>query len=342
MKSAAKLIFIVGAPRSGTTMLERILSAHSLVQGGPEPHLITPLAHTGIWDKVEKAPYDHILAAEAQKLFVSQMSGGEQNYYDACRAYCDVLYSRFLEAKGTKIYCLDKTPAYALVLPFLSRVYPDASYIVLTRHPLAVFSSFANSFFDGDYQAAHDYNPVVERYVPALAAFLKEESTPKLHVRYEDLVKDPEQWFEKICNHIGIPYEAEAINYGDRQDKDQVKGLGDPIGVAKHSRPTTASVKKWAAELHGDPSKLALARKMITALNPDDLALCGYPTDMLWQALENIDESNFKAPKKSKLTRYRLQRKLIMFFRRLARKSAVFRNLLKKLRLAADVFLRDE
>lgn len=322
-------------------MLERILAAHSQVQGGPEPHLITPLAHTGIWDQVEKAPYDHILASEAQKLFVSQLEGGDQNYYDACRAYCDVLYSRFLEAKGTKIYCLDKTPAYALVLPFLSRVYPDASYIVLTRHPLAVFSSFANSFFDGDYQEAHDYNPVVERYVPALAAFLQDESPRKLHVRYEDFVKEPEAWFEKICAHIGIPYEGSAIDYGVRKETQEVKGLGDPIGVAQHSRPTTASVKKWAAELHGDPAKLALAKKMIAALNPDDLLSCGYPTDTLWEALENIDGSNFRAPKKSKLTKYRLQRKLIMFFRRRAQKNRLFRNLLKKMRLAADVFLRE-
>jgi hypothetical protein len=45
-------------------------------------------------------------------------------------------------------YFLDKTTANALVLPFLQRLYPDAKYVVLTRHPLAVFSSYANSFFN--------------------------------------------------------------------------------------------------------------------------------------------------------------------------------------------------
>jgi hypothetical protein len=341
MNTTPKMIFIVGAPRSGTTMLERILSAHSQVQGGPEPHLITPLAHLGIWDQVEKAPYDHILASEAQKLFVSQIQGGEESYYEACRAYCDLLYGRFLEAKGSRTYCLDKTPAYALVLPFLSKVYPDAAYIVLTRHPLAVFSSFANSFFDGNYQEAHEYNPVVERYVPALAAFLRDNSVSKLHVRYEDLVKAPEEWFEKICGHIGIPYEAEAIDYGSRKKEGEVTGLGDPIGVAQHSRPTTASVKKWAAELFSDPDKQAMAKKMIAAVNPDDLTACGYPLEELWKALDSVDGSTFKAPKKNKLTRYRLERKLIMLFRGLARRNAFFRNFLKKVRLAADVFLRE-
>ncbi|HQB03123.1 MAG TPA: sulfotransferase, partial [Candidatus Hydrogenedentes bacterium] len=76
MELTPKMIFVIGAPRSGTTMLERIISSHSAVQGGPEPHIITPLAHTGVWDKVDKAPYDHILAAEAQKFFVSQLPEG--------------------------------------------------------------------------------------------------------------------------------------------------------------------------------------------------------------------------------------------------------------------------
>ncbi|HOJ68808.1 MAG TPA: sulfotransferase, partial [Candidatus Hydrogenedentes bacterium] len=61
-----EMIFIIGAPRSGTTLLERMLSSHSQVLGGPEPHLITPLAHLGVWAKVDKAPYDPILSAEAQ------------------------------------------------------------------------------------------------------------------------------------------------------------------------------------------------------------------------------------------------------------------------------------
>ena len=65
---SVNMLFVIGAPRSGTTMLEHMLSAHSMVQGGPEPHLLTPLAHLGPWAKVDKAPYDHVLAAESQRL----------------------------------------------------------------------------------------------------------------------------------------------------------------------------------------------------------------------------------------------------------------------------------
>lgn len=334
-----RMLFVIGAPRSGTTMLEHMLSAHSMIQGGPEPHLLTPLAHLGVWDKVDKAPYDHVLAAESQKTFVAQLPGGEQDYWDACRAYCDVIYGRYMSNFPAKAVCLDKTPAYGLILPFMAKILPDAKYVVLTRHPLAMFSSFANSFFDGDYQVAQQYNPIVNRYVPALAAFLRQTDVPFIHVRYEDLVKAPETWFEKICAYVGVPYEPEAIEYGKAAQDDRPKGLGDPIGVQQHSRPTTASVKKWVQELASDPAKLALMREVIAQLDPADLATLGYPLEGLWKPLE--EAGTVAPPPKPKLDRYRLQRKAIIALRGLAQKNAAFRGALKKARLATDVLLRE-
>ncbi len=338
---SVRMLFVIGAPRSGTTMLERMLSSHSMVQGGPEPHLLTPLAHLGPWDKVDKAPYDHVLAAESQKLFIDQLPNKEQDYWDACRAYCDVIYGRYLEATGGLPICLDKTPAYGLILPFMQKVFPDGKFVVLTRHPLAMFSSFANSFFDGDYQVANDFNPLINRYVPALAAFIRQHETPFIHVRYEDLVKDPESWFEKICDYIEIPFEQDAIDYGNKQkEEERPQGLGDPIGVKQHTRPTTKSVKKWAQELATDPAKLALMQRVISQVDPADLETLGYPIDTLWKPLEEMEGDVAPLPK-PKMDRYRLQRKAIVHLRGRAQKSEAFRNLLKKMRLATDVLLRE-
>ena len=334
------MLFVISSPRSGSTMLERILESHSAIQGGPESHLLTPLAHLGVWDKVDKAPYDHVLAAESQKLFVEQLPNGEQDYWDACRAYCDILYGRWMENSGKNI-CLDKTPAYGLILPFLMKVFPDAKYVVLTRHPLATFSSFANSFFDGDYQVAQKYNPLLNRYVPALAKFLEQDELPFIHVKYEDLVKNPEMWMGKIYDHIGIPFEKETIDYGSHsRDESAEKGLGDPIGVQQHSRPSTGSVKKWVEELGRDSNKLSLMQTIIGQLDPADLDTIGYPVDSLWKALEDAEGQSF-SPKKQPMSRYRLKREVIIKVRGLAQSSGAFRGLLKKIRLAADVLLRD-
>ncbi|MFN2424895.1 MAG: sulfotransferase, partial [Candidatus Binatia bacterium] len=306
--------------------------------GRPEPHLLTPLAHLGYFANVDKAPFDHVLAAESTKEFVAGLPGGEQDYVDACRAYTDTLYLRMLATKPNKQYFLDKTPAYALVLDFIARIYPNAKYVVLTRHPLAVFSSFAESFFDSDYQAAHAYNPITERYVPAIARFLRQRKAPIHHVIYENLVADPETVMRGVFEFLGIPHEAEAIDYGKHEHEG--KGLGDPIGVAKHSRPSTASLHKWAGEVSGNPARLALCRQIVAKLDPDDLATWGHPIETFWQPLDAL-EGRTVASKPKKLDRYRLERKAIVVLRGQAQKNRAFRKLLQRARLAADVLLRE-
>lgn len=336
------MLFVIGAPRSGTTMLERILSSHSMILGGPEPHLLTPLAHLGVWDKVDKAPYDHVLAAEAQKLFIDGLPNKEQDYWDACRAYCDVIYGRYLSTSKKSI-CMDKTPAYGLILPFMMKVFPDAKYVVLTRHPMAMFSSYANSFFDGDYEVANNYNPIVNRYVPALAAFIRQKDVPGFHVRYEDLVKDPEKWMEQIYAYVGVPFEKDTINYGEKgTDEAHAKGgLGDPIGVKQHSRPQTGSVKKWVEELLEKPARVEVMKRVIAQLDLEDLKTLGYPAETLWKPFDEAQGKAFTPKKKPGLDRYRLQRKMIVLLRGQAQKGGAFQKLLKKAKLTCDVLLRE-
>jgi hypothetical protein len=340
MEMMDRILFVIGTPRSGSTMLERMLASHSQIHGRPEPHIVTPLAYLGYWDKVEKAPYDHILAAESQKEFVRELPDGEKDYYEACRAYLDILYGRMLEKEGKgKRYFLDKTPAYGLVVDFLGKVYPKAHFIVLTRHPCAILSSFANSFFDGDYTEAYRYNPIPNRYVPVMAKFLREKPVPMIHVKYEEIVKNPEQELEKMFTFLGLPMEKEAVEYGKHEHTKG--GLGDPIGVAQHSRPVTKSVAKWAREVATDPAKLAIVRDMVSKLEPEDLKTWGYPIETLWAPLEKAGEG-VTPPKTEKLTMYRLQRKAIVKCRATVKKSNTLKSMLNKTKLFCDVLLRDQ
>ena len=81
-------------------------------------------------------------------------------------------------------------------------------------------------------------------------------------------------------------------------------------------------------------------REVIASLDADDLATCGYPLETLWKPLEDAG-SSVRPPEKPRLTRYRLQRKLIVGLRARARKGGLFRRLLEKMRLVCDVLLRD-
>lgn len=329
-----RLLFVISPPRSGSTLLQRMIGSHSEVFTHPEPHLMTPLAHLGYYENVDKAPYDHINSAEAMRLFVEGLPRQEDDYLDALRAYADTLYGRMLAPSGKRFF-LDKTPAYGLVLDFMAKVYPDAKYVVLTRHPLAIFSSYANSFFDGNWESARAFNPIVERYVPAIARFVRERPAPLVHVRYEELVAEPEAQLERIFAFLGLPNEPEAVNYGARFEGK--KGPGDPISVEKHSRPVTDSTHKWAAELLADGGKLRLAKDMIERLDEGDLETWGWPRERVFEALES---AGGVAPPKPVLNTYTLQRKVM-----LALKKDIHERphgaVIKKLRYYCDVLLRE-
>jgi hypothetical protein len=333
-----RLVFLIGAPRSGTTLLARMLAAHSLVYGRAEPHLVTPIAHLGYFGKVQKAPYDPQNVEQAIHEIVGELKRGEDGYLDALRAYCDSLYAQMMElAPDGKRLFLDKTPAYALVLPFLARLYPHAKYVVLTRHPLAVLSSYAESFFDGDYAVAIAHNPVLQRYVPALARFVRERPVPLAWVKYEELVRDPEAHFRRVCEHLGIPFEERAIRYGESGE--EFKGLGDPTGVQRHTRPVTSSVGKWAAEIAADPATLGLVSKVLDELDPADLETLGYPRERIVADLAAARGAAVPVKAKGPL-RYRMERKLLVALRRNIHHNALGRAA-RRLRFALDVLLRE-
>jgi len=333
-----RLIFLIGAPRSGTTLLARMLSAHSLIFGRAEPHLITPIAHLGYFGKVQKAPYDPQNVEQAIHEIVGELPRGEAGYLDALRAYTDGLYAQMMElAPPGKRLFLDKTPAYALVLPFLAKLYPQAKYVVLTRHPLAVLSSYAESFFDGDYRVAIEHNPVLQRYVPALASFVRTPPVPLVWVKYEDLVREPEAQFRRVCDYLGVPFEERAISYGESGE--EFKGLGDPTGVQRHTRPVTSSVKKWAAEIASDSNTLALVSKVLDELDPADLETLGYPREKIVADLAAAKGGAVPVKAKGPL-RYRMERKVLVALRRNIHENALGR-VAKRLRFALDVLLRE-
>ena len=328
------LIFVISPPRAGSTMLQRMMGAHAEIFTHPEPHLISPIAHLGVYANVDKAPYDHINAAEAMKAFIEDLPNGEQDYLDALRCYTDTLYGRMLSTSQSS-YFLDKTPANALVLPFLQRLYPDAKYVVLTRHPLAVFSSYANSFFDGDWQAAYDFNPILERYVPAMAAFIRERPVPLLHVAYEDLVMDPSSQLERIFAYLGLEHDPSAVDYGDAEP--MKKGMGDPITVDRQGRPVPGSVDKWAAELAHDTEKRALAEAMIAHLDGRDLAAWQWPADALWAPVEVAGGA---PPPKPPRNSYTLQRRVMLALKKDIHKRP-HGKLVKRVKYYCDVLLRE-
>lgn len=332
-----RLIFLIGSLRSGSTLLARMLGAHPAIYAPAEPHLLTPLAHLGFYETVERAPFDPTISQIAIRELVHRLPGGESDYLEALRAYTDRVYSGLLGPSG-RAHLLDKTPAYALVLDFLAKLYPKARYLVLTRNPMAIWSSYVESFFDGDFEAAHRWNPILERYVPAIARFLRAREVPLHPVRYEELVSNPETQGQRLCEFLGLPWEPRMVEYGREAETATSRGLGDPITVARETRPTTKSLAKWAQDLAGRPARIAQAQRILASLADEDLETWGYPRAELERELAAIDPAA-PAPASAALTRYRLERKLLVLLRRNIHQNA-FGRLVRRVRRVCDVLLR--
>ncbi len=337
-----RLVFLIGPPRSGSTLLARMLGAHSAVCAPEEPHLITPLAHLGYFASVDSAPYDPVITRQAARALVAELPGGEDAYLAALRAYTDAIYRGLLAGgSGRASLLLDKTPAYALSLEFLARLYPGARYIVLTRHPLAVWSSYVDSFFDGDDRVAHAHNPLLERYVPAIARFLRETPVALHRVRYEELVRDPEGQARALAHFLGVEFEPGMVDYGSVAgvQRESTRGLGDPMKVARETRATTASLDKWAEAATGRPERVGLYREIVARLLDPDLETWGYPRPAIESALAGIDLGGKPGPRPA-LTRYTLERKILVALRRRTRAGTRVGGLVRKLREICDVLLR--
>ncbi len=303
-----RLIFVLSAPRSGSTLLMRILNATAEVSSRSEPHLIPPLAHLGHWGCVDQAPYDQLQAQMAIREWTASFSEGEEIYYDACRAYADTLYHKMLQQGGTQ-YFLDKTPANSLVHSFLTKLYPNAYFIVLTRHPAGIFASYVESFFAGDVNSAVSFNPILARYIPALSAVLRDPPKNTLHVQYEDLVQHPQDNLQRISDFLDIPFQEQALEY-TRTDVN--KGLGDPIGVKQHSRPVQDSIYRWVEFFHKNPLAKEVLEDQIKAVSDSQLSFFGTSFDTMWDALAH-DVPNTKA---RKMNRFLLERRILIALRK--------------------------
>ena len=203
-----KLLFVIGPPRSGSTLLMRMLSSHSAIYSRAEPHLLTPLAHLGYYDTVDAAPFDH-LQAHSRRASSSPTCRAARPTTStpaaptptSSTAGCSRPAARASRSSSTR------RRRTRWCCPFLAKLYPQARYVVLTRHPAAIWSSYANSFFDGDYVAARKFNPILNRYVPAMARFLREKPVPLVRVGYETLVQRPEEEMRRVFAFLDLPFE---------------------------------------------------------------------------------------------------------------------------------------
>jgi hypothetical protein len=298
------LALLVGPPGQAYDAVRDVLAAQPDALVVLESHLMTPVAYLGYYDKVYKAPYDHVLAAEAQRLFVEQLPRKAEDYNDACRAYAASLYDRAREAAGKRLL-VDATPEYALILPFLRRVLPEARYVLVVQHPLALLSE----------------NPEADipRYVAAIGRFLANPGVPALHLRQEDLLYDRTATVERLLNFLDLP--------------------PDPQAQPEATAHAVAPVEPWARAFHAE-GRIPEAQHLFRRLDPDELAAYGYGSEDFWSPIERATGRPVHRPEPGQYAK--LQRRAVGSLRQATRRHGLLNRLVRKTKLACDVLLREQ
>ena len=200
-----KIILIASQPRSGSTLLQSVLSNNNHVATTSEPWFLLPLLSM-FDDQRISAYYNHKLAVRAINDFASKI-GGNEIFDQAVRNFSDEIYNRF-KAEDIK-YFLDKTPRYYFVLPLIKRIFPDAKIIILKRNPFAVINSIL-----GDALPTRKLRRLYMHGVDILhAPVLMQEFVEKhrndpnvVDVRYEDIVRHPQKEFQRLYDWLELPY----------------------------------------------------------------------------------------------------------------------------------------
>jgi Sulfotransferase family len=226
-------VFVLCNGRSGSTLLRFVLDAHPDLACPPEtnlPQLCAQLAT--VWSLIEGAPLSANRGDEPPEIPEAAITG--------VRETMDRMVGSYLARRGKKRYC-DKSLGTARYAPLLRRVYPQARFICLYRHPMDVIASGAeacpwglNGYGFEPYIAATPGNAVM-----ALASFWTDNVQATLaveerfqdacfRVRYEDLVADSEATAAAVFGFLGVQaapgiteacFSAERERFGPADNK---------------------------------------------------------------------------------------------------------------------------
>ena len=264
------LIFIISQPRSGSTLLQRVLAGHDQVRATAEPWLMLHPLYA-LKDEGIQTEYDAALARDGLADYLGTLPEGREHYLKAIRHWAETLYGASLQENDTLRF-LDKTPRYYHILPELKEVLPAAKTLLLFRNPLAVFHSIIKTWVAGDWRKLplwyHDLRVAPERLVASAG-----QADPHQRVlKYETYLADPVGETRDLCEWLELPFSESLLEYGKHEAP--AGRMGDPVGIHRHSRPVTDSVEKWRQTTDGVAG--GLLRAYLRFLGPDTLQAMGY------------------------------------------------------------------
>lgn len=197
-------IFVLGMPRTGTTLVDRILSSHPDVESAGELQVMQIALK-----RLARTPGRHALDPEtidaSRTLSPAELG---HLYMDNAAPY----------RKSTRRF-VDKLPLNFLYVGYLARALPEAKIVCLRRHPLdTVWSNYRHLFATGFsyYSYSYDLLDTAAYHVmfDELMSFWRQRFPGRvLEVRYETLVEDQESQTRRLLEHCGLSWDERCLNF---------------------------------------------------------------------------------------------------------------------------------
>nr|WP_225561710.1 tetratricopeptide repeat-containing sulfotransferase family protein [Rhodanobacter sp. DHB23] len=193
-------IFIVGMPRSGTSLIEQILASHPGIHGAGELTDLHDVVHS--FDTPASA-YPEIAATLSA---------------EACRQLGEAYVERAWRHAPHATHITDKLPANFLHVGMIHRMLPHAKIIHAMRDPMdSCFSCYARLFEGGNLDFSYELGSLGRYYVRYIELMRHWHRVlppgTVLDLRYEDMVADTEGQARRLLDYLGLPWDARCLDF---------------------------------------------------------------------------------------------------------------------------------
>jgi len=217
-----KIIFILGMPRSGTTLAEQILSSHKKVYGAGELNFLKVA--------VEKK----LMTKDGEFILNSENLKEAKNYY----------LKNIEIYKNKEEFFIDKAPLNFKWVGFIKAIFPNSKIIHCVRNPMDIcWSNYKNSFASRSLDYTYDFNDLAsfyKLYDDLMKFWNKNFDTNIFNLIYEDLVKNKEAETKRLLKFCGLEWDNNCLDF--HKNKNSVA----TASLAQIRQPLySSSVEKW-------------------------------------------------------------------------------------------------
>jgi len=274
-------IFIFSLPRSGSTLLQRVLSGHSEIATAAEPWILLPLCYATRQEGI-LSEYSNSTSFRAISDFVSGF--GKDEYNEELNNFVSSLYQKYC-ANG-EIYFLDKTPRYYLIINDIKEMFPDAKFIFLFRNPLHIIGSIIDTFSSGGLDKMYHYEDDITKGFGKLSNGYNLLKNQSYSLMYEDFVAAPAHYIKEICTYLEIEYQSIML---DSLLERKITGrMGDSVRSNYSRKIDVSGLNKWEKSCSGLYRK-SVVRSIIEKIPAEAFEIQGYSKNDIVQDIKSLN-----------------------------------------------------